>query len=619
MKAVTLILATVLFASAIAPGLVFAHYPHTSDECATTEQLGSREQCLLEQRESGKEVKFVDIFFSEGAKNAGGNEFDAIPTKLEVAPGDGTSILAVVMANSGPFELTGLKGWLSLPVGFQAAGRAAGETAFDTYDLGIPPGAVFVFEFPVKVTENTRVGMYNATLHVEYFKARDIGLNFRDFQVEFLLSGKSIMDAISDVPVLLPSTVTRPSIKITNTGTAPASGVIVSMGPSGAAATVIETEAQSVQVNQIINVGQKLFDIGVVEPHSYVAIEPRLYVNPALRDTRQTMVVDITYFDMYGQKKNVGIPINFLVSGITTDKIDFEITTNKAVIPTLTNTPFTITIENTGTETARAIEITGSAPSTATVALSQEVPEASKSPIMIVGGDGYYRIERIEPGAKFNYTLTLFASEEAVNTAYQLPLKIAYADIGGGLKETQRFVSVYIQGTISLRVYDLGITYIGNEPNLSGYLLNEGTNMALFTTVELVDNQSVVKTKGGPQYLGDLTANSPLPFNIPIRFAEGTAGGDFPVTIKVSYKDDLRVPFELEIDGRTTYTPRIIQQQESPSTYSTVGILIGVGIAGAGGYYFIRKKKIKTPSLVKKDKGKFDSDEDIDFLSDSRQ
>jgi hypothetical protein len=613
------ILITIMLFIPLLTPMAFAHYPHTTDECSTTEQLGTREECILEQRESGKEVKFIDIFFSEGAKNAGGNDFDAIPAKLEVAPGDGTSILAVVMTNSGAFEVTGMKGWLSLPLGFEAAGRRAGEPAFDTYDLGLPPGAAFVFEFPVEVKENARVGMYNATLHVEYFKARDIGLNFRDFQVEFLLTGKSIMDAISDVPVLLPSTVTKPTIKITNTGSAPASGVIVSMGPSGAAAAIVETEAQSAQVNQIVNVGKKLFDVGVVEPHSEVVIEPSLYVNPALRDSRQTMVIDITYFDMYGQRKNVGIPLNFLVSGITTDKIDFEITTYKAVIPTLTNTPFTITIENTGTETARAIEITGSAPSTATVALSQQVPEASESPIMIVGGDGYYRIESIEPGAKFNYTLTLFASEEAVNTAYQLPIKISFADLGGGLRETQRFVSVYIQGTISLRVYDLGITYIGNEPNVSGYLLNEGTNMALFTTVELVDNQSVILAKGGPQYLGDLTANSPLPFNIPVTFAEGTEGGDYPVTIKVSYKDDLRIPFEFEIDGTVTYTPRIIQQQESSSMYSTMAILIGVGAAGAGGYYFVRKKKIKIPYLVKKDKGKIDVNEDIDFLSDSKQ
>jgi hypothetical protein len=321
------------------------------------------------------------------------------------------------------------------------------------------------------------------------------------------------------------------------------------------------------------------------------------------------MIVDITYFDMYGQRKNVGIPINFLVSGITTDKIDFEITTYRAVIPTLTNTPFTLTIENTGTEIARAIEITGSAPSTATVALNQQVPEASKSPIMIIGGDGYYRIDRIEPGGKFNYTVTLFASEEAVNTAYQLPIRIVYSDLGGGLREIQRFVSVYVQGTISLRVYDLGITYIANEPNLSGYLLNEGTNMALFTTVELVDSADALKSNAGPQYLGDLTANSPLPFNIPLKVAEGTGLGEYPVKVRVTYKDDLRNPFDVTMDGTVKYTPLILKKTENPDVFSNMGVFIGAGAAGVAGFYFMRRKR-KNGSVKNR------TDDDIDFLND---
>jgi hypothetical protein len=487
MKIVIAILAIMLFASVITPNTIFAHYPHTSDECPSTEELGKNPKCLIEQRESGKEVKFLDMFFSEGAKNVGGNTMDAIPTKIEVEPGDGTAILVVVMANSGAFELTGLKGWLSLPTGFQAVGRPAGEPAFDSYDLGIAAGAVFVFEFQVIVTENARVGMYKANLHVEYFKARDLGLNFRDFPVEFLLPGRAVINAVIDDPI----------------------------------------------------------------------------------------------------------------------------------IPTITHSPVTVSIHNNGTALMSSVEVTVSTPITATVALNQQVPEASESPIMILGGDGYTKVNTIKPGEKADVKITLFASEEAVNTAFQLPVAVSYVDPNGVPKQIQRFVSVYVQGTISLRVYDLGITYIGGEPNLSGYLLNEGTNLALFTTVELVDNQDVIKAEGGPQYLGDLTANSPLPFNIPVRFAEAIETGEYPVTIKVEYKDDLRVPFEFEIDGEVQYTPPVTEKQESPSIFSNIGILAGVGAGGAVGYYFVRKRKNKTTWTNGKDKT--GSDEDLDFLSESRQ
>lgn len=473
-----ILLSMMLFASFLTPNMVLAHYPHTSDECPSTEEMGQNPKCLIEQRESGKEVKFVDMYFSEGAKNIGGNTLEAIPTKIEVEPGDGTAILVVVMANSGAFELTGLKGWLSLPVGFQAVGRPMGEPAFDSYDLGIPPGSVFVFEFQVIVTENTRVGMYKTTLHVEYFKARDLGLNFRDFPVEFLLPGRSVINAVINDPI----------------------------------------------------------------------------------------------------------------------------------IPTITHSPVTVSIYNNGTALMSSVEVTVSTPITATVALNQQVPEASESPIMIMGGDGYAKVDTIKPGEKADVRITLFASEEAVNTAFQLPVTISYVDPNGVSKQIQRFVSVYVQGTISLRVYDLGITYIAKEPNLSGYLLNEGTNLALFTTVELVDNQNMIKAKGGPQYLGDLTANSPLPFNIPVVFAEEIEPGKYPVTIKVLYKDDLRVPFEFELDGTVAYTPLVTEKQESPNMFSNIGVLAGVGAAGVAGYYFVRRRRNKKS-------GEQIGSDDIDFLS----
>lgn len=600
------VFAIILFASIITPTMVFAHYPHIEDECPSTEQLGSREKCLLEQRESAKEVKFVDIFFSEDLNNVGGNAANAIPTKMEVAPGDGTTILVAVMANSGAFELTGLKGWLSLPVGFQAAGRAAGEPAFDTYDLGIPPGAVFVFEFPVEVKENTRVGMYKAILHIEFFKARDIGLNFRDFEVEFLLPGKSVLDARPLIPVLLPSTNNNAMIEIVNDGTAPASGLIAS----------IDMNQVGRDVNQIVNLGTKVFDIGVIKPHSKVVIDPTLYANPALADTRQNVIVDLVYFDAYGQRRTISIPVSFLVAGTATESIDFKLTTDKSVIHTTTETPFTLTLYNTGIETARSVEVTVTTPIAETFGF-EGVPQASESPLTIVRSDGYIRIESIKPGESGNATITLLASEEALNTGYSLPVTISYLDQNGGMKQIQRNISVYVQGTIQLRVYDLGITYIGNEPNLSGYILNEGTNLALFTTVDLVKDQGFMQPLSGSQYLGDLTANSPLPFNIPIKLKQGISAGIYPVTLMISYKDDLRVPFEVSIDGNVNYQPIMQVKGDGSANYALIATGIGIAAAGIGVYFY--RKKIKLPIWVKRKPEEVAEDDDIDFLSEEKK
>ncbi len=598
-----IVLASMLLVSVLTPGIVFGYVPNSVAGCPTTEQLGNNPECLREQRESGKEVKFVDMYFSEGASNMGGNQNTNIPTKIEVAPGDGTTKLVAVMANSGSFVLTGMRGWLSLPIGFEAAGRAAGEPAFDTYDLAVPTGGVFIFEFPVVVTENTRVGLYDATLHVEYFKEKDIGMSLRDFQIEFLLTGKSVLDARAVNSVLYPSTSNNATIDIVNEGNAPASGAIITLADTG---------------SQIVSIGSKIWSVGVIKPHSHVTINPVLYVDPSLANSRQNLQIQINYFNAYGQKQSITIPVNFLVAGSSSRSIDFSVITDKPVIPTITRTPLTVSIDNSGIEPASSVEITVSTPITATVALNQQVPEASKSPIMILGGDGYTRVDTIRPGEKTDVNITLFASEEAVNTAFQLPVNISYLDLNGGSKHIQRFVSVYVQGTIKLRTYDLGITYIANQPNLSGYLLNEGTNLALFTTVELVDNQDIIKANAGQQYLGDLTANSPLPFNIPVSLAEGTSVGKYPVTIKVTYSDDLRIPFDKQMNNELSYTPPMIEKKDTSSAFSNMGLFAGVGAAGVGGYYFVRRRK-KSSTVGRKDKDKNSSDADMDFLGDVKQ
>ncbi len=58
-----------------------------------------------------------------------------------------------------------------------------------------------------------------------------------------------------------------------------------------------------------------------------------------------------------------------------------------------------------------------------------------------------------------------------------------------------------------------------------------------------------------PQYLGDLSADSPLPFSIPLVSNNSTVitapSGVYPVILKISYSDDLKIPHQF-IDGNQT-------------------------------------------------------------------
>ena len=58
-----------------------------------------------------------------------------------------------------------------------------------------------------------------------------------------------------------------------------------------------------------------------------------------------------------------------------------------------------------------------------------------------------------------------------------------------------------------------------------------------------------------PQYLGDLTENSPLPFSIPIEIKPGTEKGKYLTNLKISYKDDLRTEHDLILNQTVNFKP----------------------------------------------------------------
>jgi hypothetical protein len=87
-----------------------------------------------------------------------------------------------------------------------------------------------------------------------------------------------------------------------------------------------------------------------------------------------------------------------------------------------------------------------------------------------------------------------------------------------------------------------------------------------------------------PQYLGDLEDNSPLPFSIPLAIginddnARGSgdssssslAAGDYPVSLRITYSDELRNPQEVILNTTVSYSPP--QEVEAAPNQGFLGI-----------------------------------------------
>jgi hypothetical protein len=85
------------------------------------------------------------------------------------------------------------------------------------------------------------------------------------------------------------------------------------------------------------------------------------------------------------------------------------------------------------------------------------------------------------------------------------------------------------------------------------------------------NQSSLVPTTYTPQYLGDLEDNSPLPFSIPLAIgvtdnnsgSSSLAPGNYPVSLKITYSDELRNTHEVILNRTVSYSPP--QREEAPN------------------------------------------------------
>ena len=182
-----------------------------------------------------------------------------------------------------------------------------------------------------------------------------------------------------------------------------------------------------------------------------------------------------------------------------------------------------------------------------------------------------------------------------------------------------------VVGDIKVSVNDLDISSVAGTPNLVGNILNQGNTVGLFTTVQMInqpfsssqtglksassginqssDGNSMTSTPSQrhneqvnaratgkltsrsspfnshslipvtpPQYLGDLQPDSPLPFSIPLNIDNGISPGSYPVSLKITYSDDLKNTHELILNKNLNVKPQHRQQRANDQGLALFGI-----------------------------------------------
>lgn len=504
-------------------------------------------------------------------------------SKKEIGPGEGTSTLAIVFVNRGRTDITGVTGYLTLPPGFRAIEGENNVTspnvAVASYDSIIKAGDTFTMYFTMEVLPQAKVGPYTGDLTLSYSKILEIGQISAKMMIPFRLTGKVILDTTLLNQNLTAGYPNPLQILVTNHGTANATGAIVTVvGVSGGTTAANSTSnGSSVNGSTTTTVDSESFNIGNIQAGSSVLITPIIYPEYSSGGTIQTLDLEIAYNNAYGIRTDSDyskgmivapnppesvLSINPEIISTTSSSRDYAANDNKSNVngseDEINENPIKLTAGR--LENLRfSITNNGSLPLTDVVFSLSSGTNSVK-----ILGDSRWRVDYMAPQSNFPMSTTVYAAEDVINNPTEFEVNAEYIERGQSKTDTLN-IGAYVDGQIRIRSYDLDINYVGGAPNLVGNLLNEGNTVALFTTIELVNpaanaessqgnlNKSLVTGPSQQQYLGDLSENSPLPFSIPLSIDSDLPASDYPVSLNVTYSDNLRMVHELLLNDTVVY------------------------------------------------------------------
>jgi len=544
--------------------------------------------------------------------------------KKEVGPEEGASTLAIVLVNKGRSEITALTGYLTLPSsGFRSIEGEnlvnSSNISVASHDSTVKPGETFTLHFTIDVLNDAKVGAYSGLLKLVYSKVLEVGQISSSIAVPFRITGKVVLDAVSNTQNLDAGSPNDLRILIRNEGSADASGVIATVtdvsdgtttsavsnsnsndaGDNGStrndsdsdnnATASTSTDEATTEDGQetdseapTISLQTTTFNVGNIPAGRSVFITPTVYPSYSSGGTIQNLDLEISYNDAYGTKTTTDKSIGIVISPNPPESVLSISPFNTITISNLGNASSVNNEDNnTGGQDSILLKAGKIEEVTLLVSNNGDTPlkdvvlslDSSLDSVKILG-DSRWTFSSMDASSKQELSTQVFAAEDVIATPIEFTVDAEY--ISGGQSKTDTLsIGAYVDGEIKIKAYDFAVNDIGGTPNLVGNLLNQGNTIALFTTVEMINtgqantstaSSSTTTTKQLPralvsdfppqQYLGDLSENSPLPFSIPLNIDKGLSKGTYPVGIRVTYTDNLRNTHELVLNGTVNYTPK---------------------------------------------------------------
>jgi hypothetical protein len=265
-----------------------------------------------------QDIKFLDAYF--GMENK----------KMEVEPGDQNVPFTIVFANVGTQDITGIRGQLSLPLGFSPADGTEAFILADAENEALE-GEHFTLTFYVNIDKEADIRQYPAAVAVDYARLRQSGVRQGYFDFDFKVTGIGVLNTRAETTTIDSISNNQINIIVSNTGTAPLSNLEIQIDSN--------PEIFLAQ-NSITNLENVVFDvtrwnIGTVMPNSETTFSLNAYIPKNIADENFNIPLRFTYNNAHGDHIQTLEVVQLYVRGVakpTLYDIDEIIMTGKHTI-----------------------------------------------------------------------------------------------------------------------------------------------------------------------------------------------------------------------------------------------------------------------------------------------
>jgi len=246
------------------------------------------------------DIKFLDAYFG------------TLDDKIEIESGDGNVPFTVVFANVGTQDITGIRGQLSLPLGFSASDGPGSIIRADS-NSNSDAGDNFHLTFFVNLDKNVKIQQYPGTVKVDYSRLRESGVRtaFEDFN--FKVTGDSVINVKALDPFLTSLKTNDVVIEIANDGTAPISSVdIVATNTSTELAS---TSSSTTNIENVV-ILESSWDVGNINSKSSRYLTATVYIPEGLKGDTLRIPLAISYYNAHGDKHEISKIVDFYIKGL---------------------------------------------------------------------------------------------------------------------------------------------------------------------------------------------------------------------------------------------------------------------------------------------------------------